>query len=370
MSRLRTAVIGAGHLGRIHARLARSIDAIEFIGVVDPDAEARDRVATELDTACFADHRELIGRIDAAIVAAPTQLHHRITADLLSANVHCLVEKPITSTTQEADQLIELALERGLVLQVGQVERFNPTLDVVRDNLGPPRYIDASRTSGYTFRSTDVGVVLDLMIHDIDIVLSLVQRELMDVRAVGTAIFGGFEDVAQARLEFADGCVANLAASRASYVGQRKLQVFSDNGYASLDLANHSATLVKPSEQFASGQISFTDLTQPEMKAIKETLFTDVLQKQQVTVAARNAILDEQHNFVQSILTESWPVVSGGDGRAALHVAEQILQSISRQKWAAAEPEGLSTVPHPQARPTAPFATPTSTQPDQHRKAG
>lgn len=178
MSRLQVAIIGAGHLGRIHARLAKSIDSIEVVGIVDPDGEARTRVATEADVAAFADYSDVIQRLDAAIIAAPTKLHHAITSDLLKADVHCLVEKPITSTTQEADQLIELAADRGLVLQVGHVERFNPALDIVHDNLKSPRYIESSRTSSYTFRSTDVGVVLDLMIHDIDIVLLASQKRV------------------------------------------------------------------------------------------------------------------------------------------------------------------------------------------------
>jgi predicted dehydrogenase len=371
MSQLRLAVIGAGHLGRIHARLAKSIDSIDLIGVVDPNAEARDRVATELDISGFADYFGVINNIDAAIIAAPTKLHHAIASDLLEADIHCLIEKPVTSTTQEADELIELASDRGLVLQVGHVERFNPALDIVHDNLGSPRYIQATRTSSYTFRSTDVGVVLDLMIHDIDIVLSLVDSELVEVRAIGAAIFGGFEDVAQARLEFANGCVANLTASRSSFAQQRNLEVFAEDGYAGLDLANHSATLVKPSKNFTAGRIPFTGLTQPEMDHIKETLFTDVLQKEQVTVEPRNAILEEQRDFVESIFADQWPMVTGTDGRNALNVAEQILTAISQHRWSSGNaPQYSEIVKHPQTQTPSKSSPMPSDQLGQRRKAG
>jgi len=369
MSGLRVAVIGAGHLGRIHTRLAKSIESIELVGVVDPDAEARGRVASEFDIPAFADYFGVINHIDAAIIAAPTRLHYAIASDLLSADIHCLIEKPITSTTGEANELIELASDHGVVLQVGHVERFNPALDIVHDNLGSPRYIEATRTSSYTFRSMDVGVVLDLMIHDIDIVLSLVNSDLVDVRAIGAPIFGGFEDMAQARLEFANGCVANLTASRSSFVQQRKLHIYADDGYAGLDLGNHSATIVKPSKQFAEGQIPFTGLTQPEMENIKETLFTEVLPKQEFIVKPRNAILEEQHDFVESILSDRWPLVTGIDGRDALNVAEQILTAVSQHRWSPGRiAGGMATVPHPQTQVPAD----SSLKPDlgRHRKAG
>lgn len=367
MSRLRVAVIGGGHLGRIHARLASSIDEIDLVGVVDPDPEARERVAAEADTTPVSDVRLLFNSIDAAVVAAPTRLHHPIAADLLQQGIHCLVEKPITSTIAEADELVEIAREQNLVLQVGQVERFNPTMDVVREELARPRYVESTRTSGYTFRSTDVGAVLDLMIHDIDLVLSLVDSEVVDVRAIGTALFGGFEDVAQARLEFDNGCVANLTASRASFVQQRQFHVFAEDGFAALDLAKHKATLVKPSEAFATGHVRFSDIDQEEMERIKGSLFTEILPKREITVEPRNAILEEQHDFLQSIREHKSPLVPGTDGRAALQVAESILDSIARHKWSVSRSaEGAMTVPHPRVLPRRKV----SGQSAQRRKAG
>lgn len=369
MSGLRLAVIGAGHLGRIHTKLAKSSDAIELVGVADPDAKARERIASEFDVPAFADYFAVINHIDAAIIAAPTRLHHLIASDLLAADIHCLVEKPITSKVREANELIELASDHGLVLQAGHVERFNPVLEVVHNNLGSPRYIEASRTSGYTFRSTDVGVVLDLMIHDIDIVLSLVHSGLVGVRAIGAPIFGGFEDMAQARLEFANGCVANLTASRSSFVQQRKLHVYAEDGYAGLDLGNHSATLVKPSKQLMAGQVPFTGLTQPEIENVKETLFTEILRKREITIEPRNAILEEQHDFVESIQSGRWPLVSGIDGRNALHVAEQILAAISAHRWSGDRTRSdTPTVPHPQAR--VPMDSTSDASVRHRRKAG
>jgi predicted dehydrogenase len=218
MSRkLRVGVVGAGHLGTIHARLVRTIDDVQLVGIADPDAAARERIAAEIETDVCADHRQLIGRIDAAILAAPTDHHYWIGMELAEAGIHLLVEKPLALTVAEADALVRATRSRNLILQVGHVERFNPAFTAAAARLQRPRFIDAVRASGYTGRSTDVGVVLDLMIHDIDLVLSLVPSEVVEVEAVGTAVLGPHEDLAHARLRFANGCLANLSASRVSY---------------------------------------------------------------------------------------------------------------------------------------------------------
>jgi len=213
---LRLAVIGAGRLGGFHAQKAAANPDVELVAVVDPVPAARNRVAAECHTRALADYRGLVGAIDAAIVAAPTRLHHRIGMDLAGEGVHLLVEKPLCSRLAEAEELVERAEKQGVVLQVGHVERFNPAFAAAAPYLVEPKYIEAVRASGFTFRSTDVGVVLDLMIHDIDLVLSLVGSPVQRVEAMGVSVLGGHEDAANARIQFASGCVATLSASRVS----------------------------------------------------------------------------------------------------------------------------------------------------------
>ena len=252
MRPVRLAVVGAGHLGRIHARLASSLPGAQLVAVVDPDSTNRRSVAEECRCEAYDHHRRLTGRVDAAVVATPTRFHASVATDLLAAGIHLLVEKPVTSTSLEAERLVDSAGRRGLVLQVGHVERFNPALIAARAHLDEPKYIDAVRAGGFSFRSTDIGVVLDLMIHDIDTVLSLVRSEVQSVDALGIALFGAHEDMAHARLVSENGCVATLCASRASYTAVRRMRVFSRRGMADIDFAARTAEIVRPSEACSS----------------------------------------------------------------------------------------------------------------------
>jgi predicted dehydrogenase len=328
MSALRVAVIGAGHLGRIHTRLLRGRSDVELLGVVEPMAETRERVAQEFQTRGFAEVREIVDQLDAAIVVTPTKYHHAVTLPLLERGIPCFVEKPITLLPADADALIAAAQRKNVVLQVGHVERFNPALMAVRESLGAVKYIEATRTSGYTFRSIDIGVVLDMMIHDIDIALSLAESAVVDVRAIGTPVFGPHEDMAQARLEFANGCVANLTASRTSYAQQRTLQVVSSTGFTALDLGARKATVVGISERVARGEVDVYKAPPEEVAAIKERLFTEYLPKQELVVADSNAIADEHSDFFHAIRQQCSPTVTGEHGRDALNVAYAILEAI------------------------------------------
>ena len=329
MNPLRVAVIGAGHLGKIHTRLMSARQDVEFLGVVEPLAAQRERVCAEFNVAGFADVSEVVDRLDAAIVVTPTKYHHAVALPLLKRGIHCFIEKPITYSLADADELIATARWQACVLQVGHVERFNPALVAVRGQLGPARYIEAHRTSGYTFRSIDIGVVLDLMIHDIDIALSLAQSDVVEVRATGTPVLGPQEDMAQARLEFASGCVANLTASRASFVQQRTLQIFSPSAFAALDLANRKAKVVHVGEQIARGEIDVERATPEQVTAVKERLFVDYLPLEEVAVPEANAIADEQSDFLDAIRQGRDPIVTGEHGRAALDVAYRVLSAIT-----------------------------------------
>lgn len=332
MSKLRVAVIGVGHLGKIHARLLRQVEDAELVGIVDPVESAREAVAADLNVPAFADHRLLLDQIDAAIIATPTRHHHAVAAELLSQGVHVFVEKPITPSVSDAKDLVALAAEHSLVLQVGHVERFNPAFVAAQPHIVGPKYIEVFRTAPYTCRSVDVGVVLDLMIHDLDLVLSLSKSDVVAVDALGAAVFGPNEDWAQARVSFRNGCVANLTASRVSPTVQRSLAAHWQGGSAMIDFAAKKASLVSHSPLQAE-PIDILKSTPSEQAQIKERLFQDYLPLTELPVVESNAILEEQLDFVISIHQSRQPKVNGQDGLRALDAAERILASISAHHW-------------------------------------
>ena len=329
MSRLRLAVIGAGHLGRIHTRLASEREDVELVAVVDPIAAARGELARQFQIRGVADVKSIQDSIDAAIIATPTQYHYAVARDLLELGKHCLVEKPITTTVAEADALIIAARRRGAVLQVGHVERFNPAVAAVKAELGRIRYIEAVRASTYSCRSTDVGVILDLMIHDLDLLLSLTGAEVSQVSATALTVVGPHEDVAQARLELTDGCVANLSVSRVSSQPQRTWQIYGERAFATLDLASGTARLLRPTEMLRGGTLHVNQLSPAEKLDLKENFFRDALALDTQSVAPRNAIQDEQSDFVNAIRSGGLPQVTGVDGRRALVAAQLILNQLS-----------------------------------------
>lgn len=330
---LRLAVIGTGHLGRIHARLAAGLSSAHLVAIVDSCEQARNAVASETGVRGVADYRELVGEIDAAIVATPTSTHQQVASELMQAGIHTLIEKPLAPTLAECDHLVQLARQQNLVLQVGHVERFNPALTSVKDKLCDPKYIDAQRTSGYTFRSTDVGVVMDLMIHDIDVVLSLVQCPLKRVEAIGLSVLGNHEDLVNARLQFTSGCVASLTASRVSYQSQRIMQVFTSRAFAAIDFGSRSATLVEPCEAVLRREFPADGLTPEKQQEYREQLFTTTLAKQTVPGTQVNAIEQEQIDFAAAIEQHRRPQVDGADGRDAVAIAELILEQVDAHIW-------------------------------------
>jgi predicted dehydrogenase len=366
---VRVAVIGAGHLGRIHARIAAALEEIELVAVVDPIESARRSVAQEANTRAVADYRELIGEIEAAIVATPTASHHAIGVELLGSGLPLLVEKPLAPNSAQANDLVSLARKKGLVLQVGHVERYNSALTAVAADVRDPKYIEATRTSAYTFRSTDIGVVLDVMIHDLDIVLALANSPVEDVQALGISVLGGHEDLASARLTFASGCVAQLSASRVSFQQRRTMTIFTSRGSASINFATHEATVVKPREDVLRREFRADQLTAADRDYWKEHLFDELLVRTQYETPAVNAIQEEQRDFVRAIREGRAPRVDGVAGRDAVAVAEMILERIEEHSW-----DGASTGRHgPFAMPALPIIA-GSTQPAaesrERRRAG
>jgi predicted dehydrogenase len=330
---LRLAVVGAGRLGTFHARLAADQENVELAAIVDPVASARDKLAAELGTTPAARIEDIVDQVDAVIVAAPTTLHHSIGKTLLERGIHLLMEKPITVKVDEADELVSLAETHGCVLQVGHVERFNPALDAALPYLSNPKFIQARRLTGFTCRSTDVGVVLDLMIHDIDIVQQLARSEVVDVEALGVSMLSQHEDVAHTRLRFANGCVAELTASRASFESQRSLQVWTTKGFTEVDFATNSAKVVAPSEQLVRGDFDVDALSADEKQHLTQHLFDEYLPARTLQREPINALLEEQRDFIDSIRTGRQPRVTGLHGRNALALAHQILQAIAAHAW-------------------------------------
>jgi predicted dehydrogenase len=309
MEKIRTAVVGVGYLGRFHAQKYAQIAGSELLAVVDSSAEARASVAAELGTRALADHRELIGQVDAVSVVTPTPGHFAVARDFLEGGAHVLVEKPITETPAEARELIELARARGRVLQVGHLERFNAAILGAEPHLKAPRFIECHRLAPYRERGTDVNVVLDLMIHDIDIVQTIVGAPIAAIDAIGTAVFSDEIDIANARIRFANGCVANATASRVSLKTERKLRVFEDEAYLSIDLQQKILTLIrKRSGPAGPGQLPVT---------IEEQSFEQ-----------GDALKAEIVSFLDCIRSGTGPVVSGEAGLRALETAMLITEQV------------------------------------------
>jgi predicted dehydrogenase len=364
--KLRMAVIGCGRLGGFHAQKLAQRDDIALVAVVDPLAANAERVAAQCHAEPRADYKDLLREIDAAVIAAPTSLHYAIARECLEAGVHLLVEKPICPTCCEAETLVKIARRRKRVLQVGHVERFNPAFEAAAPLLAEPKYIDAVRANGFTFRSTDVGVVLDLMIHDIDLVLSLAPGALRKVEALGFSVLGGHEDVANARLEFEGGCVANLSASRVSYDAVRRMQIFTGGGFAAIDFATRAATLIRPSETLLQRQFHVEALTPEDAEHYRAHFAAEHLPREQQTLDAVDALALELDDFIDSIRTHRAPRVSGEAGRDALAVAEQILARIESHCWDTSinGPAGPLATPRRHLLPVPQFA------PAPHEKAG
>lgn len=331
MKPIQLAVVGAGKLGGYHANLASKLPEFDLVAVADPFPASRDALAEKTGAEAIDDVSAVIDQIDAAVVATPTATHAAVVSQLLAAGKHVLVEKPITPTAAEATRLVDAAETAGVVLQVGHVERFSPALVAAGDSVRGPRFLRCERTSGYTFRSTDIGAVLDLMIHDIDLVLSLADSEVVDVWATGLSVLGGHEDMVNARLTFANGCVADLTASRVSYELRRTMQVITDRGFTAVDFATGKATTVTPSDEVLRGRFD-GDALPPERKAelFAGKMFEEVLVKEQHEAPAVNAIELELKDFANAIQTGADPRVTGAAARDAVAVAERVLASIAR----------------------------------------
>lgn len=302
---LRAGVAGTGHLGSLHARKYQALTGVELAAVADVDEASARRAAGESGARVCTDHRTLAGEVDLASVVVPTGLHYEVARDLLNAGVHVLVEKPVTTTLDEARALIELAEQKGLVLQVGHLERFNPAVQALDEYGGEPLFIESHRIAPFNPRGTDVNVILDLMIHDIDLIQQLVKSPIQEIRANGVPVLTDNTDIANARLAFANGCVANVTASRVSQKSQRSMRIFQRDTYFLVDMGEHKLQI----RRRGSGE-SWPGV--PDIESEDRDL------------ERGDALLAEIESFVDCARNNRVPAVTGTDGLRALEAASEI----------------------------------------------
>lgn len=308
---LRCAVVGVGYLGRFHAQKYRSLANVQFVGVCDANAERAQEVARELNVDAYSDYRQLLGKIDAVTIAATTTTHFGLAKFFLENGIHVHVEKPMTSLVSEAEELCQIARSKNVKLQVGHVERFNSALVAARKKLTNPLFIECHRLAPFKPRGVDVNVVLDLMIHDLDVILSLVPSKVVQVSAVGTPVLTKTVDIANARIEFESGTIANVTASRVSQNSVRKFRVFQNNQYLSIDFGSGEVNLLTKAGEWSEGHIP--------------------LEADEWNLEKGDALMSETESFIDSITHNKRPVVSGEDGLVALQLAEQIIADIDRR---------------------------------------
>ncbi len=309
---VRVAVIGVGYLGRFHAQKYARLPEADLAAVVDIDPDRARTVAEEVRTEAVADYRELIGKVEAVSIATPTQQHFAIARDFLSAGVHVLLEKPMTTGVEEADQLIEIADRTGAILQVGHLERFNSAFTAIQPRLQNPMFVEAYRLALFNERGLEVDVILDLMIHDIDIALHIINSPVKDVRVSGVTVLSPLPDIASARIEFENGAVANLTASRISIKNMRKLRIFQENCYFSADYSTKRVYAVY--REAESDEDGFPELSMEEFEIVE-----------------KDSLEEEISSFLEAVRTGSQPEVSGREGRRALSVALTMSRRIEEQ---------------------------------------
>ena len=304
---IKMALVGCGHMGKIHLQKLSSFDEIQIVGIVDVDTKRTNDLAQPINVPAFNNYKKLLGNVDGVIIATPTETHYQIAKDFLKSRTHILLEKPITSRQDQAQELIDLAQTRQLILQVGFLERFNPAFSKILPIIKKPLLIESRRSSEFTGRSTDIDVVLDLMIHDIDLILSIVRDDVCDIRAQGVSFITDKLDMASARIEFSNGCIADLNASRISSKKERTLTVFEGN------------------------QIFFIDLLNRRVVYSAKEQNKDI-DTEEYTVDPIDAVKYEISLFIQSILTGTAPIVRGEDGLRALTLTDQVKQRIAENR--------------------------------------
>jgi predicted dehydrogenase len=306
---VRAAVVGVGHLGRYHAEKYAALPEATLVGVVDRDPTRAEEIAGALGVRVFADHRALAGQVECASVAVPTQDHAEVARDLLEAGIDVLIEKPLASTRAEGEEIVALAARRGRVLQVGHLERFNPALRLAADVVTGPRFLECHRLAPFVDRGTDVDVIRDLMIHDLDVIQHFVGADVVHVESVGVPVLTASVDIANARLRFANGCIANVTASRVSLKRERKLRIFQHDCYVAIDYDQRVVRICRRIPADGPGRL-------PEIEVREHD------------AGEGDPLRDEIAAFLAAVTTRGAPLVGGREGLRALELAERIAASL------------------------------------------
>jgi len=333
MKTLRMAVIGVGSLGQHHARILAGMPGVSLVAVVDPNQKQAETIAAKHQCKALTATSALKGEVDAVSIVTPTKFHCTTAIEFLAQGIPCMVEKPLAGTVPEAKLIVNAAKRAGTLLQVGHIERFNPGFTAVEESCLRPKFIEAQRLAPFSGRALDVGVVFDLMIHDIDLVLSLVRSPVVSVVAVGVSVVGHYEDLANARIHFANGVVATLTASRVHPTAVRSMSLFGSEGYAGIDFGKKNCTLVQPSLSFRNGIPDVRNLDPQSMTRFKETLFSHYLPTKTTPESKLDQLTAELSDFVECIRTGRQPKVTGEDGLAAVSVAQSIIANIGSHDW-------------------------------------
>jgi len=303
VKKLRVGVVGVGHLGSAHAKVYSKLKKVQLVTVCDCNSSRAHEIAKLFETDHCTDYREMFGKVDAVSIVVPTSLHYAISKDFLQQGIHVLIEKPITKNLEEADELIRLAKEQDLILQVGHIERFNPAVQAIERYLKKPKFIECQRLGPYHTRANDVGVVMDLMIHDIDIVLGLVMSDVLNLEAVGSSTISNFEDIANVRISFENGTIADITASRVTKEAVRTIRIFQEDSYLFLDYLHQDALMFKKTG--------------------------DTIVQEEIPIRRVEPLQKELLSFAECITMKRRPIVSGEEGRRALQVALTIVEKIN-----------------------------------------
>lgn len=335
MTRLKIAVVGVGALGRHHARILSTLDSVELVGVAETDIEMGRTAAETCGCAHVTDFHDLLEDVDAVTIAVPTSAHLAVAGDCLRAGLPVMVEKPIAGTLEDAAQLVDLADRQNVVLQVGHVERFNPAVTAAFGQIDRPRYLRVERLSPFAFRSTDIGVIHDLMIHDLELVLALVDAPIQTVQAFGISLMGGHEDSVQARIEFSNGCIADISASRVHPEPRRVLTSWSASGCIHVDLHTRQLTSYRPSDALLNGPSPLELAAAPEadIDDLKQSVFGKFITIHEPDISDADALTGELQHFVDCVTNGRRPLVGGPEALRAMVAADQVLTSVAGHLW-------------------------------------
>ncbi|MBN1788039.1 MAG: Gfo/Idh/MocA family oxidoreductase [Sedimentisphaerales bacterium] len=333
MDKIRTAVVGAGKMGQIHAKVLKKLPQSDLVAIVDIQKDKAKKLAKASKCNFFTDCKELIGKVDAVTISAPTQSHLTLAEMFIANKIPVLIEKPLAASTAQGEKIVSLAKENNTIVAVGHSERCNPVVQAMKRLEIEPKFIEATRISPYSFRSTDIGVVLDVMIHDIDIILALAQSKVKKVDAIGVNVVGDYEDICNARITFENGSMANVTASRLALKTVRKIRLFSKQAYLSLDFLKKEGIAIKADpnsdavkwikEKQAEGNFDFSGVNWP-----------DLLHIEQLDINDKEPLRVEQEAFLNAVADATQrPEVTAEEGLAALQCAEEILKSIKQHKW-------------------------------------